>query len=63
MTRVVEIRHQVGSYFKTRFSIWQKGASCGSKFETLFIFENSLQPELSEKNVFENILGNLLLNF
>lgn len=57
MTHVVEIRHQVGSYFKpTDFisdPIGKKAPQAAQKLETLFIFENSLQEEL--KKMFSKI--------
>jgi len=50
---VVEIRHQVGSYFKpTDFilnPIGKKAPQAAQKFETLFIFENSLQQKFWKK--------------
>jgi len=64
MTHVVEIGHQLGSYFKNPDfllnPIGKKAPQAAQKFETLLIFENSLQQEFW-KNVFENILGNLKL--
>jgi len=53
VTHVVEILHQVGSYFKpTDFilnPIGKKAPQAAQKFETLFIFENSLQQEFWKK--------------
>jgi len=53
MTHVVEIGHQLGSYFKpTDFilnPIGKNAPQAAQKFETLFIFENSLQQEFWKK--------------